>query len=148
MQNSKCKLAKRAGLVFAFCLLHLALLSPPSYAQGVDEALDAGFTALQKNDGDRAATAFRRALAVEPEHPAALYGAGAAASLQGRHIDAMSFLKRSLTIEPRLTAASALLGEIAYHQGDLSLAIKTYESALLLAPGSVELRQRLTTWKS
>ena len=135
-------------MVFAFCFLHLALLSPPSYAQGVDEALDAGFTALQKNDGDRAATFFRRALAAEPENPAALYGAGAAAFLQGRHPDAMSFLKRSLTIEPRLTAASALLGEIAYHQGDLSLAIKTYESALLVEPGSVELRQRLATWKS
>src|SRR5687768_8121353 len=148
MQNSKCKLTKRAVLVFAFCILHLALLSPPSYAQGVDEALEAGFRALENNDGDRAATAFRRALAVEPEHPAALYGAGAAAYLQGRQTDAMSFLKRSLAIEPRVTAASALLGEIAYHQGDLSLAIKTYESALALAPGNVELRQRLATWKS
>lgn len=148
MQNSKCKLTKRAVLVFAFCILHLALLSPLSSAQGVDEALEAGFRALENNDGDRAATAFRRALAAEPENPAALYGAGAAAYLQGRQTDAMSFLKRSLAIEPRVTAASALLGEIAYHQGDLSFAIKTYESALALAPGNVELRQRLATWKS
>jgi tetratricopeptide (TPR) repeat protein len=128
--------------------LHLALLSPLSYAQGIDEALAAGFSALEKNDGDRAAAAFRRALAAEPEHPAALYGAGAAAYLQGRQTDAMSFLKRSLAVEPRLMAASALLGEIAYHQGDLSFAIRTYESALALAPGNVELRQRLATWKS
>jgi tetratricopeptide (TPR) repeat protein len=119
-----------------------------AYGQGVDEALTAGFAALQKNDADRAATAFRRALAIEPEHPAALYGAGAAAYLQGRTGDAQAYLKRSLAIEPRLTAASALLGEIAYHQGDLSFAIKTYENALALAPGNVELRQRLTTWRS
>ena len=117
-------------------------------AQGADEALDAGFTALEKNDADRAATYFRRALAVEPENPAALYGAGAAAYLQGRHVDAVSFLKRSLALEPRLIAASALLGEVAYHQGDLSLAIKAYENALTLAPGNVEMRERLATWRS
>ena len=148
MQNSKCKLGKLAITYFAFCILHFAFLDVRSYAQGAEEALVAGFTALEHNDGDRAATAFRRALAAEPENPAALYGAGAAAYLQGRHTDAMSFLKRSLTVEPRLMAASALLGEIAYHQGDLSFAIKTYESALALAPGNVELRQRLATWKS
>ena len=59
-----------------------------------------------------------------------------------------SFLKRALQIEPRLTPASALLGEIAYQQGDLTFAIKTYESALALAPGNVELRERLATWRS
>lgn len=148
MQNSTCRLGKRALAVFAFSILHLALLTLPSYAQRADEALEAGFAALQKNDGDRAATAFRRALASEPENPAALYGAGAAAFLQGRNGDSISFLKRSLAIEPRLSAASALLGEIAYHQGDLSFAIKTYETALALAPGNVEMRQKLVTWRS
>src|SRR4029079_18730258 len=53
-----------------------------------------------------------------------------------------------MEMEPRLTAASALLGAIAYQQGDLTFAIKTYESALALSPGTVELRERLTTWRS
>lgn len=119
-----------------------------SSAQGVDESLVAGFAALQKSDADRAATAFRRALAAEPENPAALYGAGAAAHLQGRDTDAIAFLKRALAKEPRLLPASALLGDIAYHQGDLTFAIKTYESALALAPGNLELRERLATWRS
>ena len=44
--------------------------------------------------------------------------------------------------------ASVLLGEIAYHQGDLTFAIKTYESALALPPGHVQLRERLATWRS
>ena len=148
MQNAGCKLGKRTLAVFAFCILHLALLTPLSSAQSIDEALDAGFTALERNEADRAATQFRRALAVEPENPAALYGAGASAYLQGRHVDAVSFLKRSLAIEPRLIAASALLGEVAYHQGDLALAIRTYENALALAPGNVEMRERLATWRS
>ena len=150
MQNAEFKMqtGKRALAVFAFCILPFAFLSSLAYAQSVDEALDAGFAALEKNDADRAASAFRRALAAEPEHPAALYGAGAAAYLQGRTVDAISLLKRSLAVEPRLIAASALLGELAYHQGDLPLAIKTYESALALEPGSVEMRQRLATWRS
>jgi tetratricopeptide (TPR) repeat protein len=128
--------------------LHFALLPTPSFAQAADESLNAGFAALQKSDGDRAATMFRRALSIEPENPAALYGAGAAAHLQGRETDALAFLKRALQIEPRLWQASALLGEIAYHQGDLTLAIKTYESALALASGNVQLRDRLATWRS
>ena len=131
-------------------LLALALAFAPAAtarAQSVEESLAAGFAALQ-NDPDRAATLFRRALGVQPEHPAALYGAGAAASLLGRSTDAMALLKRALQIEPRLTPAAALLGEVAYRQGDLTFAIKTYESALTLAPGNVELRERLTTWRS
>jgi tetratricopeptide (TPR) repeat protein len=132
------------------CLVLLFTLFVPAaaYAQAADEALEAGFAALQKNDGDRAATAFRRALSAEPDNPAALYGAGAAAYLQGRHTEAIAFLKRTLNVEPRIIQASALLGEIAYHQGDLALAIKTYENALALAPGNVPLRERLATWRS
>jgi len=129
-------------------LLVVTLASLPLHAQSVDESLEAGFAALQKSDADRAATAFRRALSAEPENPVALYGAGAAAELQGRDTDAIAFLKRALQFEPRLLAAAALLGEIAYHQGDLAFAIKTYESALALSPGNVQLRERLATWRS
>ena len=136
-------------MVARILLVIVALASATiAHAQGADEALNAGFAALEQNDPDRAATAFRRALAAEPDHPAALYGAGAAAFMQGRETDAIGFLKRSLQREPRLVQASALLGEIAYRQGDLTLAIKTYESALALSPGTVELRERLTTLRS
>jgi tetratricopeptide (TPR) repeat protein len=148
MQNTKFKMQTLTRALFAFCILNLALLCAPLHAQSADESLDAGFAALQKGDADRAATAFRRARAAEPGHPAALYGAGAAAHLQGRDTDAMSFLKRALQAEPRLVAAAALLGDIAYHQGDLTFAIKTYESALALSPGNVQLRETLATWRS
>ena len=134
--------------LFALCILNLALLCAPLRAQTVDESLDAGFAALQKGDADRAATSFRRALAAEPENPAALFGAGAAARLQGRDVDAMSFLKRALQVEPKLVPALALLGDIAYQQGDLTYAIKTYESALAISPGEAQLRERLATWRA
>ena len=136
--------------VMARCFLFLFMLLSPvlANAQSVDESLEAGFAALQKNDADRAATSFRRALAAEPDHPVALYGAGAAATVLGRHTDAIAFLKRSLQIEPRLVQASILLGEVAHQQGDLSFAIKTYENALKLAPGNTELREKLAAWRS
>jgi tetratricopeptide (TPR) repeat protein len=137
------------GMMARYFLFLFMLLSPVlATAQGVDESLEAGFAALQKNDADRAATSFRRALAAEPDHPVALYGAGAAATVLGRHTDAIAFLKRSLQIEPRLVQAAILLGEVAHQQGDLSFAIKTYENALTLAPGNTELREKLAAWRS
>jgi tetratricopeptide (TPR) repeat protein len=116
--------------------------------QASRDAVQAGFTALQQGDADKAAQIFRTVLASTPGDPAVLYGAGIAAHLQGREGDALRFLKQALRAEPRLIQASALLGEIAYHQGDLDLAISTYEQALALAPGNVVLRERLAAWQA
>jgi tetratricopeptide (TPR) repeat protein len=133
---------------FARLLLLIIAALLPATALAQTSALEAGFTALQQRDADTAAAAFRRALGADPKDPAALYGAGAAAYLQGRQREAMDLLKQALQVEPRLSQASALLGEIAYHQGDLTLAIRTFESALAHAPSDVSLRERLAAWKS
>lgn len=125
-----------------------ALLAASAGAQSSDANLDAGFAALQAGDTEKAATAFRRALAEDPRDPVALYGAAAAAHLQRRDADAVRWLKEALQIEPRLTHASALLGDIVYHQGDLAYAIKLYEAALAHSPGDVFLRERLASWRS
>jgi tetratricopeptide (TPR) repeat protein len=129
-------------------LLTLLAIAAPGPAAAADADVDAGFAALEAGDGSKAATAFRRALADDPRNPAALYGAGAAAYLQSRPTDATSWLKQALAIEPGLTAASALLAEIVYHEGDLSTAIKTIETALKYAPEEVILRQQLAAWRS
>ena len=145
-------IASARDVVFARALLLLAALaSVPAasvFAQSADAALNAGFEALEKGNGDAAAAAFRSVLSAEPDNPAGLYGAGVAAHLLGRETDAMAFLKRALQVEPRLAQASALLGDIAYHQGNLALAIKTYENAAALAPGEVFFRERLAAWRS
>src|SRR5437588_5104084 len=75
-------------------------------------------------------------------------GAGVAAHLQGREQDAVLLLQKAVELEPRLTEAAALLGEIAYHQGDLDFAIKTYEAAVTHAPRDPALKQRLEAWRS
>jgi len=137
---SWCRAVVAATLIFVAA-------SPAAAQSAANDSAQAGFTALQRGDADKAAAIFRDALDAHPEDPALLYGAGAAAHLQGREHDASRLLKAALDAEPRLTPASALLGEIAYHEGDLDVAIKTYETALRYAPSNVALRQRLATWR-
>jgi tetratricopeptide (TPR) repeat protein len=125
------------------------LAGSPAAAQSAaaDEAAQTGFDALQRGDAEKASAIFKDALVVRPRDPALLYGAGVAAHLLGREHDATRLLGAAIQAEPRLTPASALLGEIAYHEGDLDLAIKTYENALAYVPSDVALRQRLAAWR-
>ena len=113
------------------------------------EALDKGFQALQSGDAASAASIFREALTRHPADPQLLFGAGVAAGIQGLDKDAIAFLKQALQIEPQLVQAAVFLGELLYRQGDLELAIKTYERALPGAPPSVAvaMRGRLTAWR-
>jgi len=109
----------------------------------------AGWQAIEANDAEKAASLFRDALSRQPRDAELLYGSGVAAHLQGREADALRLLQKSLEIEPRFTGASELLGEIAYREGELDLAIKTYEKAIALAPrNAASLRTRLKAWRS
>lgn len=136
----------RARLILLVGLAMLASMPLAAQAPRPD-ALESGFQALQAGDADKAASIFRAALATHPRDPRLHFGAGVAAHLQGRDHDASVALKQALRLEPRLTQASALLGEILYRQGDLDVAIKTYESALSYAPAETALRKRLEDWR-
>src|SRR5204863_8334390 len=50
-------------------------------------------------------------------------------------------------LNPRLTPASRLLGRIAYGEGDVDLAVKTYENALKYAPGDLALSREVEEWR-
>src|SRR5215813_7018836 len=133
------------------CLVCLATLAAAdARAQSTTAQLAAaGWQALDAKDADKAASLFREALSRQPRDAELNYGAAMAAHLQGRQSDAMRWLQKALEIEPRMTPASALLGEIAYREGDLDLAIKTYEQAIAAVPRSGSaLRARLDAWRS
>ena len=134
----------------AAALLCIALLGPqPAYAQSsIKELNEAGWKALQDDKPGRAAALFGEALSIRPNDPVLLLGAGAAAHAQNRDQDAMARLKRALELNPRLLAASRLLGAIAYHEGEVDLAIRTYEKALKFVPGDAYLSDRLATWRA
>jgi len=134
----------------AFALVLLSWFTTSVSAQPApSEALDKGFQALQSGDTASAASIFREALTRHPRDPQLLFGAGVAAGIQGQDQDAIAFLKQALQIEPQLVQAAVFLGELLYRQGDLELAIKTYERALPGAPPSVAvgMRGRLTAWR-
>jgi tetratricopeptide (TPR) repeat protein len=130
-------------------VLTVLCIALPAAAQSTaDRLAETGWQAVERGDADRAAAAFREALAMRPRDPGLNMGAGFAAHLQGRDQDATSFLQKALQADSTLTRASTLLGEIAYRTGSLDLAIKTYEAALKHAPRDTVLKARLDAWKN
>lgn len=134
---------------FQSLVLILVLAVAPLAGQTAsDKQAEAGWLALQQGDGNAAATAFEGALRRRPRDPMLYLGAGAAAHLLGRDDDAVTNLTRALELNPKLTAAAELLGQIKYQQGDLDAAIQLYESALAsTAEKQTRMRKRLEDWR-
>ena len=126
-------------------VLVLLLAAGPQVTQ--QDPSRTGWEAIQRGDGEKAASAFRALLANNPNDPRALAGAGMAAHLTGRPDQAISYLKKAIQIEPEFVQAHYMLGQIAYSQGDIDLAIKSYERVVKLAPGSQAIYQQLEEWK-
>jgi Putative Zn-dependent protease, contains TPR repeats len=142
-----------AAAMFSFratavlCLMALCVVSVQGQSR-VNELNDAGWKALSDGYQDRAARLFAEALELRPNDAVLLTGAGAAAHAQGKQKEAMASLQKALDVMPGLTPASLLLGQIAFDEGDVDLAIRTYESALKHAPGNAELTRTLEEWRS
>lgn len=107
----------------------------------------AGWAAIENQDGERAASAFRQALEMNPNDPISLLGSGIAALMLGRTDEARRAVQRSLEIEPTLTYAAVVLGQIAYREGDLDAAVRAYERALKNAPNDREIKLQLERWR-
>jgi tetratricopeptide (TPR) repeat protein len=139
---SLCRLA-----LIAF--LTVGSAAPLSAQPATSDAVEKGFQALQNGDTEKATSIFREALTRRPRDPQVLFGAGVAAQLQGQEQNAIALLTQAVQIEPRLTGAATILGDLLYRRGDLDLAINMYERALPNAPASVTeaMRQRLDAWR-
>ena len=108
--------------------------------RGAWEALNAGRARA-------AAEAFREALASDPKNARLHLGAGMAAALERRDQDAKDALERALALDPRLTPARTLLGQIQYRLGDFAGAIRTYETLIALAPDTRDAQVTLERWR-
>lgn len=71
----------------------------------------------------------------------------AAAHANGQDADAQRELRRALRLQPDLTIASILLGQILYSQADLQGAIAVYADALTHAPDDARLTTTLAAWR-
>ena len=107
-----------------------------------------GWDALRAGNHEQARQAFRHALASRPTDALLHLGMGVAAHELGDDVEARRVLTRALAIEPRLTPATALLGEILYARGDLPGAIALYERGLKGARASAVLKPRLDQWRA
>jgi len=111
------------------------------------ESLAAGAAmALEERRFGDALAGFTAAQALRPDEPSLSYGAGVAAYMMGREPDAEAFLGRALTLQPALTHAALLLGELQYRRGRVKDAIGTYQAALIHLPGDATLNRRLDQW--
>jgi hypothetical protein len=133
-----------------FLPIFIVLLAPASLlAQSKARELnDTGWKLLQGGDAATAARLFAEALTMEPDQPVLLLGAGVAAHLQGRSEEASAPLRRALHLDPRLTPAAILLGQIAYADGNIADAIAIYEKALTHAPNEPTLTTKLKAWRA
>src|SRR3989442_1296869 len=106
-----------------------------------------GWEAIRAGQIAEASRLFHDAIA-ENAHDATLFlGAGLAAHLQGQEMEARPALQEAVPLNPKLTAASLLLGELAYRAGDLEAAIKTYDEALAVEPNHAQIKSRVESWR-
>ena len=125
----------------------------PSTAQRVTKDAQTlakeGATALNQRRFDDALTAFTAAAAQRPNDGNIALGAGLAAVMLGRAGDAETWLVRALKLQPNLTQASIVLGELQHRGGRLEEAIATYEAALKLATkaDTGQFEDRLSAWR-
>jgi len=134
-------------------LVTLVLVS--GFAAGLGAQIDprnalverGAWNALTAGQAHAAAEAFREAIAADPKNARLHLGAGMAASLERRDADAKDEFERALALDPKLTQARALLGQMQHRMGDGPGAIRTYELLLDQAPEDRDVQATLDRWK-
>jgi tetratricopeptide (TPR) repeat protein len=132
--------------------LVLACVAPAMAQRGVPDPqalAKQGAAALDERRFADALTAFTAAAAQLPNDGNLAFGAGLAAFMLGRSADAETWFVRAVKLQPDLTQASIVLGELQHRGGRLDEAIATYEAALKLAPktDADQLEDRLGAWR-
>jgi tetratricopeptide (TPR) repeat protein len=105
------------------------------------------WAALNAGKAHAAADAFREALAADPKNPRNYLGAGTAAFLERRYDDAKEALEHALSLDPKLAQARGLLGQTQHRLGDLTGAIRAFETLVAEAPGEKDAADTLERWR-
>jgi tetratricopeptide (TPR) repeat protein len=102
--------------------------------------------ALETRRFDDALEAFQAASKLQPRNESAWLGGGISAFMLGRNAEAQNMLARALALDPTLTEASVLLGDLQYRSGRLAEAIATYQSGLKHAPQETRFTSKIAVW--
>ena len=106
-----------------------------------------GWEAIRAGQITEASRLFHDAIADNARDATLFLGAGLAAHLQGQEMEARTALQEAVRLNPKLTAAALLLGDITYRMGDLETAVRTYEEALEVEPNNAQIQGRLESWR-
>jgi tetratricopeptide (TPR) repeat protein len=90
---------------------------------------------LARKEWDRAADAFRKALALSPRHAAAHANLGIALANKGQVDEAIASYRKAIHLEPGLAQAHFNLGIALMKKGRLDEAIASYREVTRLRPG-------------
>lgn len=85
----------------------------------------------------QAETLYRGILLVQADHHAALHMLGYLRFQQGRSVEALRWISKSLEVEPRNAGAWSNIGLVQANLGRLDQALASYEKALALKPDHV-----------
>lgn len=107
----------------------------------------AGWQALSAGQVRTAADAFRQAAEADPKSARIRLGVGMAALLDRRDDDAEAAIEQALALDPKLTRARALLGQILRRRGDLPGAIRVYEAVVAEVPDDAGAAETLERWR-
>lgn len=121
--------------------LPMQRLTPAQHAR-------AGWDALGNSRYQEAAEAFAEALKGAPQDPNVTLGAALAAFRLGQTDTARRYLLDTLRMDPAVTTASVLLGDLLYAAGDIRGAIQIGEQALVHAPDHGRLTSQLEGWRN
>lgn len=141
---------KQVGAPLLVALLLLASSSRPSAqraAVDVEQLAANGAMAIREQRYADALEMYSAAAKQRPAEPIIWFGAGLSAYMLGRDAVAEPSLVTALRLNPRLTDASLLLGDLQYRGGRVQDAIETYEAAAKHSPRARGLNEKLEAWR-
>src|SRR2546426_8960116 len=112
-----CKRRMRSVALVLFCAF--TIMAGPAQAESSGTALGRlGWEAIRAGQVMEASRLFHDAIAENAQDSTLFLGAGLAAHLQGHESEARTALEAAVRLNPKLTAASLLLGDISYRRSE------------------------------
>ena len=135
-------------LLIAAAVLNPLRLSAQALSVDAVKLAEAGSNALDERRFADALASFTAAAKLAPRNANIAFGVGLSAYMLGQNADAERHFQRALQLDPSITDASILLGELQYRNGRIGDAVATYEAALKRAPADARLREKITEWSA